>query len=180
MSVNHVEWFHPHLATGRHISASTQNQALTDLICLFRGVVKNGIDEFGAVRAKRPIGVPTVLSQDEARRVLAATEPDSMLGLITRLLRVRTPVDRVLHSARHGCRPGARADRCSIREWEQRSCHDAASEITPPATRIRSSQAAPGTRAPSPWRLGRSRACRSTWCRTSRGSAGTPALASLG
>ena len=51
---------------------------------------------------------------------------------------------------------------------------------TPWATRIRSSPAAPGTRTPSPWRLSLSRACRSTWCRTSRDSAGSPAPASSG
>jgi len=86
MSAEHVESFLTHLAVGRHVAASTQNQALNALVFLFRDVLGVQIGEFDAVRAKRPIRLPTVLSQDEVRRVLAAMEPGSMHALMARLL----------------------------------------------------------------------------------------------
>ena len=86
MAADHVESFLTHLAVSRRVSASTQNQALNALVFLFRDVVKKEIGEFNAVRAKRPIRLPTVLSQDEVRRVLAAMEPGSMHGLMAYLL----------------------------------------------------------------------------------------------
>ena len=86
MTAEHVESFLTHLAVRRHVAASPQNQALNAIVFLFRDVIKRNIGEFDAVRAKRPIRLPTVLSQDEVRRVLAATHPGSMHGLMTRLL----------------------------------------------------------------------------------------------
>ena len=44
------------------------------------------IGEFDAVRAKRPTRLPTVLSQAEVRRVLAAMELGGMHGLMARLV----------------------------------------------------------------------------------------------
>jgi len=66
-AADHVESFLTHLAVSRRVSASTQNQALNALVFLFRDVVKKEIGEFNAVRAKRPIRLPAVLSQDEAK-----------------------------------------------------------------------------------------------------------------
>ena len=66
-ATDHVESFLTHLAVSRRISASTQNQALNALVFLFRDVVKKEIGEFNAVRAKRPICLRAVLSQDEAK-----------------------------------------------------------------------------------------------------------------
>jgi len=86
MSAEHVESFLTDLAVRRRVAASTQNQALNALVFLFRDVVKKQVGEFDAVRAKRPVRLPTVLSKDEARRVLAATDPGSMHGLMVRLL----------------------------------------------------------------------------------------------
>jgi len=67
MAADHVESFLTHLAVSRRVSASTQNQALNALVFLFPDVVKKEIGEFNAVRAKCPIRLPTVLSQDEAK-----------------------------------------------------------------------------------------------------------------
>jgi len=53
---------------------------------LFRDVVNREIGEFNAVRTKRAIRLPTVLSQDEVRRVLATMEFGNMHGLMARLL----------------------------------------------------------------------------------------------
>jgi len=60
------------LAVERHVSASTQNQALSALLFLYRrvlGVELPWLD--GLVRAKRPARVPTVLSRAEVAAVLA-------------------------------------------------------------------------------------------------------------
>jgi len=54
MTAEHVESFLTHLAVRRHVSASTQNQALNALVFLFRDVAKKEIGPFDAVRAKRP------------------------------------------------------------------------------------------------------------------------------
>lgn len=86
MTAEHVELFLTHLAVRRHVAASTQNQALNALVFLFRDVVKKELGKFDAVRAKRPIRLPTVLSQDEVRRVLAAMKPGGMHCLMVSLL----------------------------------------------------------------------------------------------
>ncbi len=86
MSAEHVESFLTYLAVRRRVAASTQNQALNAIVFLFRDVIKKNIGEFDAVRAKRPIRLPTVLSQQEVRRVLAAMEMGSMHALMARLL----------------------------------------------------------------------------------------------
>lgn len=70
-----VERFLSALAVDRHVAASTQNQALSALLFLYREVL--GVDLpwlDNVVRAKRPQRVPSVLSRDEVRRLLAAME----------------------------------------------------------------------------------------------------------
>ena len=83
MTADHVETFLTDLAVRRHVAASTQNQALNALVFLFRDVIKRELAEFDAVRAKRPIRLPTVLSQAEVQRVLAAAG-EGMHGLMAR------------------------------------------------------------------------------------------------
>lgn len=76
------EWIHPtllgnlqvnaflsHLAIDRKVSASTQNQALSALLFLYRMVLKKEID-FDAVRAKPTKTIPTVLSRDELKSII--------------------------------------------------------------------------------------------------------------
>jgi integron integrase len=66
-----VEAFLTHLAVGRRVSASTQNQALAAILFLYRDVydVQLGwID--GVVRAKASEHVPVVLSREDVARVL--------------------------------------------------------------------------------------------------------------
>ena len=70
-----VERFLSHLATEGDVAASTQNQALSALLFLYRQVL--GIElpwMENVVRAKRPRRVPTVLSTDETRRLLGAMD----------------------------------------------------------------------------------------------------------
>lgn len=51
------------LATERHLSASTQNQALSALLFLYREALSMELPWMdGIQRAKRPVRVPTVLS----------------------------------------------------------------------------------------------------------------------
>jgi integrase len=53
------------------VAASTQNQALSDLLFLYRSVLRQDIGEIEhAPRAKVPHHVPVVLSPEDVRRVL--------------------------------------------------------------------------------------------------------------
>ena len=68
-----IERFLTSLATERHVSASTQNQALAALLFLFEGVLDRKLGWLdGVVHAKRPERLPVVLSRDEVAAVLAA------------------------------------------------------------------------------------------------------------
>ena len=60
------------LATERHVSASTQNQALAALLFLYQRVLERQLDWLeGMVHAKRPVRLPVVLSRGEVAVVLA-------------------------------------------------------------------------------------------------------------
>jgi site-specific recombinase XerD len=72
MGAEEVERFLTHLATTDKVAASTQNQALNALVFLYREVLRMDLGNFDAVRARRPLRVPTVLSQVEARQLLDA------------------------------------------------------------------------------------------------------------
>jgi len=68
-----VEQFLSHLATEGQVSASTQRQALNALVFLYRDVLdKPLITEIAPVRCKRKQRPPTVLTQAEVQRLLAA------------------------------------------------------------------------------------------------------------
>jgi integron integrase len=85
MSAPEVEAFLSHLATVGNVSASTQNQALSALLFLYREVL--GIDlpwMDTMVRAKKPRRLPVVLSRAEVARVLERME--GTYGLMARLL----------------------------------------------------------------------------------------------
>ena len=59
------------LAVERHVSASTQNLALSAIVFLYRDVLDVPVGWLAAlVRAKRPKRMPVVLTADEVRRVL--------------------------------------------------------------------------------------------------------------
>jgi len=75
MGEREVTAFLSHLATARRVSASTQNQALSALLFLYRDVLGSPFGWLdGLVRAKRGHRRPTVLSREEAQRVLAEME----------------------------------------------------------------------------------------------------------
>jgi len=77
--------FLSHLAVGGHVSASTQTQALSALVFLYRHVLGREIGLLdGVVRAKRPARLPVVLTRDEARQLFA--KMDGVVLLACRLL----------------------------------------------------------------------------------------------
>jgi len=71
MGTPEIQAFLTHLAVERKVAASTQNQALSALIFLYRQVLRQELHgSIDAVRAKRPQRVPTVLTKAEVRQVL--------------------------------------------------------------------------------------------------------------
>ena len=72
MGADEIRQYLSHLANRGQVSASTQNQALAALLFLYREVLGRELEFIdGIERAKRPQHVPTVLTREEAQRVLA-------------------------------------------------------------------------------------------------------------
>jgi integron integrase len=68
------------LAVDRHVSASTQNQACSAVLFLYRNVLGVDIGDVGRIpRASTPVKVPVVLSVGEVRSVIGALEGVSRL-----------------------------------------------------------------------------------------------------
>ena len=80
LGVVEVEAFLSYLATHDNVAASTQNQALSALLFMYRQVL--GIElpwMESVVRAKRPQRIPVVLSRDEVARLLAMLDGSAWL-----------------------------------------------------------------------------------------------------
>jgi integron integrase len=72
MGAEEVTRFLSSLALDRRVAASTQNQALSALLFLYREVLQHDLPWLeGVVRAKRPIRLPVVLTREEVQAVLA-------------------------------------------------------------------------------------------------------------
>ncbi len=72
-----LQSFLTYLALQKHVSASTQNQALSAILFLYREVLKvDGLHLDLAVRARRPERLPVVLTRQEIRAIL-----DLMTGM---------------------------------------------------------------------------------------------------
>jgi integron integrase len=87
----HVEGFLSYLATQRRVAASTQNQACNAIVFLYRQVLadelpENHLGRFVAERSKRPVRVPTVLSEAEVSAVIDAMKEGSIHRLMVQLL----------------------------------------------------------------------------------------------
>jgi integron integrase len=81
-----IESFLTSLAVDRNVAASTQTQALSAILFLYKEVL--GIEPPwlpNLTRAKKPVRLPTVLGRDEVQALLSQAE-DPLLGLIMRLL----------------------------------------------------------------------------------------------
>ncbi|MBU1486633.1 integron integrase [bacterium] len=75
-----VSQFLTHLAVKGKVSASTQNQALSAILFLYREVLKKDIGWLDDVeRAKRPTRLPVVFTREEATAILARLEGSKWL-----------------------------------------------------------------------------------------------------
>ena len=75
------------LAVDRHVSPSTQNQALSALVFLYRDALEMPVGWLSAlVRAKKSPRVPVVLSKAEVRRVLTRAKGRGSATLVIALL----------------------------------------------------------------------------------------------
>src|SRR5258707_10435041 len=72
MAEQQLTEFLTHLARDVHVAASTQNQALSALLFLYKEVLRQEIGWLSNVqRAKRPARIPVVLTRDEVHKVFA-------------------------------------------------------------------------------------------------------------
>ena len=72
MGSTEVEAFLTNLAVEQHVAASTQNQAFSALLFLYREVLKKELDgPIDSMRAKRPKRLPTVLTKEETLKVIS-------------------------------------------------------------------------------------------------------------
>lgn len=71
MGAAEIEQFLSSLAVQEHVAASTQNQALSALLFLYREVLRQEVDEsINSIRAKPSRYLPTVLTQAETLAIL--------------------------------------------------------------------------------------------------------------
>ena len=85
LSTTHLKSYLEHLAVERNIAAGTQNQALAAALFLYQLVLGHDPGRFeDIIRARRGRRLPTVLSQEEVVRLLAATSGTT--GLMLRLM----------------------------------------------------------------------------------------------
>ena len=66
-----VEAFLTHLAVEKKVAASTQNQALSAILFLYRHILKIELTDIDAVRARQSRNLPTVLTPQEVRTIIA-------------------------------------------------------------------------------------------------------------
>ena len=67
----HIEAFLTHLAVHEQVVPSTQSQALNVLMFLYKQVLQQPLrDEINAMRARRRLNVPVVMSREEVRAVI--------------------------------------------------------------------------------------------------------------
>jgi integron integrase len=88
MGAAEVEAFLTHLAIARHVSSSTQNQALSAILFLYRDVLAVDLPWLdGFERSKKPRRLPVVLTPLEVQALLReTTSAPQPVGLIIKLL----------------------------------------------------------------------------------------------
>jgi integrase len=79
MGSDEVNAFLSHLAVEQNVSASTQNQALSALLFLYRDLLKQDLDLDRRLRARKPRRLPVVLTPEEVRSVLQRLEGSDAL-----------------------------------------------------------------------------------------------------
>ncbi len=87
MGKEEVEAFLTSLAVDRNVTASTQTQALSALLFLYREVLGSNLPWLSELtRAKKPSRLPTVLNRSEVNALLKCLDDDPHMDLIVRLL----------------------------------------------------------------------------------------------
>jgi integron integrase len=71
MGAPEIQSFLAHLAQDRNVSASTQNQALSAILFLYRQVLHQEIEPILLSSAKRPERLPSVLTREEVLRLIS-------------------------------------------------------------------------------------------------------------
>lgn len=86
MDVSEINAFITHLATEKNVAASTQNQAISAILFLYRHVLDLELDETAliSIRPTKPKRLPTVLSKSEAQRTIA--KMDGVYRLMAQLM----------------------------------------------------------------------------------------------
>ena len=80
MGVPEVARYLAHLAISARVSSSTQNQAFSAILFLYRDVLQRPLEGLeDVVRAKRPVRVPLVLARSEVQAVLESMRGTSAL-----------------------------------------------------------------------------------------------------
>lgn len=80
MGEDEINAFLTHLAVDEHVSASTQTQALSAILFLYRRVLRRNVGEMqGLVRARSSEHLPVVMTRAEVRAVLAELKNDHWL-----------------------------------------------------------------------------------------------------
>ena len=86
MGVDEINAFITYLVNQKTVSASTQNQAISAILFLYRNVLQIELDDRALVpiRPTRPKRVPTVLSRQEAKKVIAHL--DRIFKIMTQIM----------------------------------------------------------------------------------------------
>lgn len=72
MGEQEINEFVSHLATDKNVAASTQTQALSAIVFLYRYVLKKDLGEFdGLIRARKKKNLPVVFTKEEAKAVIS-------------------------------------------------------------------------------------------------------------
>jgi integron integrase len=80
MAEPEINAFLTHLAVKEHVSASTQNQALSALLFLYRHVLGRKVGELGeVVRARKPHRIPVVMTREEVKSIINQLKDDKWL-----------------------------------------------------------------------------------------------------
>ena len=80
MAATEVESFLTYLAVERKVAASTQNQALSAILFLYREVLGKPVETgFQYIGAKRPKRLPVVLTKSEVQQILVRLSGDTKM-----------------------------------------------------------------------------------------------------
>jgi integron integrase len=80
MGEKEISQFLTHLAVDQNVASSTQNQALSALLFLYKNVLKHPLALIDDIeRAKKPERLPVVLSKDEVRVILSNLDGEKWL-----------------------------------------------------------------------------------------------------